>query len=155
MGPAAGAISVISGVYGIYSGMQQSKEAGKAASEQEKRTRQQAALTEDQYREQASRDRKTADIALAENRARAAASGTEANGSMDIFNSAEKDRFNQEIDWLLKAGKSNVALGIDSGYAAADVTRSQGKAALGNALAGGFKQIGGGVDDLNTRYNWW
>ena len=155
MGPAAGAISVVSGIYGIYSGIQQSKEASKAAADTEEQSRREAAFIESQTRKEASRFRDAADEALADNRARAAASGTAAGGSQSIFGAREEDKFAQELDWLIKAGGSRADLAVERGSTAADVLESQGDTALWSGVTSGVGQIGGGVDDLNARYNWW
>jgi len=149
MAAAVPAISVISGVYGIYSGMQQSKEASKAASKQEALARQNAANIESETREEARRVQKAGDEALAEGRAKAAASGTRGTGSQSVFLGSEEDELNRQIDWLNKSGSNQAALAAKSGANAADVTRYQGKTeGLGSAFKGAT-QAAGGISD------WW
>ena len=163
MAAAVPAISVISGVYGIYSGMQQSKEASKAASKQEALARQNAANIESETREEARRVQKAGDEALAEGRAKAAASGTRGTGSQSVFLGSEEDELNREIDWLNRSGSNRADLAVTSGKNAADITRQQGKTAgLGSAFKGAT-QAAGGVDNWNTGYqgstkankSWW
>jgi len=163
MGPAAPAMAVVSGIYGIYSGMQQSKEASKAASKQEALARTNAANIESETREEARRVQKAGDEALAEGRAKAAASGTRGTGSQNIFLGSEEDELNREIDWLNTAGGNRADLALKSGKNAADVTKQQGKTAgLGSAFKGAT-QAAGGVDNWNTGYQgstktnktWW
>jgi len=152
MAAAVPAISVISGIYGVYSGVQQSKAASKAASKEEAASRQQAALDERQYQEDASRMKVAADESLADSRARAAASGTSGAGSLDIFTGNEEDKFNREIDWLLNAGKSRGDLTVQRGKNSADVLREQGKNAMWGSIGQGASDIGAGWTGVT---DWW
>ena len=163
MGQAAPAIAVVSGLYGVYSGIQQSKAASKAASKQEKLSRANAANIEAETREEARRVQKAGDEALAEGRAKAAASGTKGTGSQSVFLGAEEDELNREIDWLNTSGSNRADLATTAGKNAADVTREQGKNALYGSLFQGAGQVVGGVSDWNTGYSgstkanktWW
>ena len=145
----AAAASIISGAYGIYSGVQQKKSAEAASKEQKQMAQRNAARTEAETMEQKRRAEQEASEQMARTRAKAGASGIKPLGSMDIFMGSEEDKFNREIDWLVKSGASKASLEKASGYSQARQTKSAGESAMYSSLGSGLGKIGSGASD------WW
>lgn len=152
MGPIAPVISVIAGIYGIYSGMKQEDQAKKAAAQQEELARKNAANIEAEAMEEKRRTQEVADREQAKNRAKAAASGVAGGGSMDIFMGAEEDRWQRQMDWTLKSGQSRAGIARQGGYMDASATRAQGEQAKWSMIGSGAKSAIGGGQDLSTWY---
>lgn len=147
MAGAAPILSVISGVYGIYSGMQQQKEAKAAADEQERIAQANAAREEAETMEEKRRMKEAAESETAKMRAKAAGSGGQVAGSsMDIFMGTQEDKFRKEIDWLVSSGKSRADIIRRGGALEGSITRNQGRAAFGDSLRGGLGSIGSGFE---------
>ena len=95
--------------------------------------------------EAARRLRRQQDITLAEQRARAAASGVQSTGSQLAWLEDEAGEAGAEMDWLKKAGLSQQQLAYLSGKQASGAASAAGTgAALGT--------LGGGV---NSAFNWY
>ena len=140
------AVAIIGAVYSIYSGMQEKKASKAAAKEQEAMAARNAALSEAETREEAARMQQAKDEQMAKSRAKAAASGVQTGGSMDIFMGAQDDKLRGEIDWLKKSGSSRADLIRQGGAFAASQTRQQGSTALASGIAGAIGGLGSAYD---------
>jgi hypothetical protein len=173
MGMIAAAAGILGGVSSIMQGRSAAKQAKKAgeqakrdaemaAAEQERLGRENAALIEAETMEKKRIADQEASEAMAAQRAKAAASGvaTDTESSFDVFMGSEKDKFDRNIDWLLKSGKSQADLAVSAARSGANITRSQGRAALANAKsqaaqykASGWSQgIGGIFGGIGSMY---
>lgn len=138
----AAAIPLILGAatagYQYYQGQQAAEAAGDVASAN-------AARAAAETAESARRLKKQQEATLAEQRARAAASGIQTTGSQLDWLASEAAEAGRELDWLKKAGLSNVTLLTLQGKQAAAAASAAGTGAALGSLAGG----------LNSSFNWY
>ncbi len=120
----------------IFGGISAKGDADSAAKEQQMIAEQNAQniAAETARQEEVSRGRFEEDDAR--NKALAAASGTTGEGSQAIFQGAQKDKFNKEIEWLARSSKSRQEIVRSGGRYAAQTTRNQGKQALWGGISG-------------------
>ncbi len=165
-GPAVmAAMTVVSGLMSIKQGMDANKSAKAAAAEQERIAQQNAANKEAETVESARRMQAEEDSEAARRRALGAATGiaTDQASSLDIFMGAQKDKFQSELDWLLKSGASQSDIIRREGALSASTTRAQGSQAKWEGISSGLSSIGSGVSTGYTAYtnpanagkNWW
>ncbi len=152
MGAASPAVAVISGIYGVYSGIKQSKAASAAASKQERIARDNASNSRAETQEEARRLQREGDKAEAKGRSRAAASGVTPDGSMDIFLGSEKDEFDREVDWLKTSGENRASIIERSGANEAAITKETGKTALANSFLKNGLNVAQGASDWSSGY---
>ena len=155
MAQAAVILPLLSGAMSIYSGMQQKKSADAAADEQRRMGEKNAANIESETLEQKRRADQSADEQMAQSRAKAGASGVKTAGSsFDIFMGGEEDKYQSNIDWLLKSGQSQAELARGSASSSARTTESQGEAALYGGIGDSFSSLGTGYSAGKTK-GWW
>ena len=150
------AMSVVSGLMQMQQGRAAEKSAKAAAAEQERIAQQNAANKEAETVESARRMQAEADTEAARRRALGAATGiaTDQASSLDIFMGAQKDKFQSELDWLLKAGASQSDIIRREGALSASTTRAQGEQAKWQGISSGLGSIGSGASSLYSSTDW-
>lgn len=146
MGPATPFIMVGLGAASIYQGIQADRAARNVAAQQEDLARQNAIAVEAEARESERRARIDQETAMAEGRARAAASGVTIDGSMDLFLTEQDRLFDMEIDWLRRAAQSQASIATRTGQIEAAATRAQGQQALWSGVTQGISMGLAGAD---------
>jgi hypothetical protein len=188
----AAVMSIVGGVSSMMQGRQADKEAKAAAAEQERMAREQqasaerAALETEQINrrnvanieaetmENARKAKEAEASEAARRRALGAATGiaTDQASSLDIFMGAQKDKFQSELDWLLKSGASQADIAaregryaannlrtqgqtaLSSGYFSAGQLRNQGSQAKWQGISSGLGSIGSGASGLYSSTDW-
>lgn len=151
MGPATPFIMLGLGAVSIYQGIQANEQAQNIARQQEELARQNAIAVEAEARESERRARVEQAAAMGESRARAAASGVTAGGSLDLFMSEQDRLFEMEIDWLRKSAQSQSQIARMGGQVQSSITQTQGRQQMISGVTGGVRQgITAGSDA-----GWW
>ena len=133
------AIPFVSAIFSVIGGAKSKSGYDDAAREQEAMAEKDAQniQAEAGRQEEVSKERFSEEESL--NKAKAAASGTTGEGSQAIFQGAQKDKFNKELDWLAKSADNRADIARRGGDYAATVSRNQGDQALwtgiGNAMS--------------------
>ena len=151
-GPILPAISVASGLFGIFSSRKQAAAQRAVAAEQERLGRINAGLIERETMEESRRARRAQTRAVGQMHARSAASGIEYGGSNLLYIQDEQLEFEKQISWMMEAGASRAEMARLRGAneaaltrAGADATEAQGWAqAVGTIVRGG-----------SGLYDWW
>lgn len=107
MGIFAGVGTALS-IYGAYEQYQSGKESRKIAQEN-------AANILAESKESARRVKKDQEQILAETKARAAASGVQGGGTVDVYLSEMRKNFDLEQDWIKKSGESRASIALSGG----------------------------------------
>jgi hypothetical protein len=152
----AAVMAIAGGVSSMMQGREAEKQAKAAAAEQERIAQQNAANKEAETVESARRMQAEEDAEAARRRALGAATGiaTDQASSLDIFMGAQKDKFQSELDWLLKSGASQSDIIRREGALSASTTRAQGSQAKWEGISSGLSSIGSGASSLYSSTDW-
>jgi hypothetical protein len=115
--------------------------------------RQEAAMIEDESREEVRRAREEAADIESESRARAGASGVSSGGLYAGIDDMAEEH-DRQIAWMEKAGESRARLAIQGGQNAAAIGRANAEASLAGGIGAG---LAGAADtySLGSQANWW
>ncbi len=153
MAVVAAVAAVVGAGYAVYSGMEAADAQREQAAAAEALGRQEAAMIEDESREEVRRAKDAASDIEADARARAGASGVSAGGLYEGIDDMAEEH-DRQIAWMEKAGASKARLAIQGGTNAGAIGRANAEVSQAGGVSAGLTGAGN-VYTIGNQANWW
>ena len=136
MGVAAGVVSAVVGLYGVYEAGEQRDLMDEAADEQDRIAAEAAELEKEASAMELDRLSRAQEETLGTARAAAAAGGSGVGGSTGAFIERMTSEFGKELDWLKSSQASSASIAARSSALESSRTRSSARGSYGGVLSG-------------------